>query len=189
MKATSGYWTREGRFWKRVHIQPRTAFYSFYIPEQTDDGPIVSNLKPWRQTLAVATADKTKGNSYEDNWTDKSDKELQHEWTGSTNFEENVDFNAEYMTDGEDGPQHTAKRATGVPQPKRPTAPERAEHELPHLPHITWCDICVRTKGKANSHPRQKSKQPVIQVDITMSRVETTRRPDQYSQPSTSRQE
>ena len=71
------------------------------------------------------------------------------------------------MTDEEDGPQHTAKRATGVPQPKQPTAQERAEHELTHLPYRTWCDISVRTKGKANSHPQQESKQSVIQVDIT----------------------
>ena len=77
-----------------------------------------------------------------------------------------MDYNAEYITDEEDGPQHTATRATGIAKPKQPTAQERAEHELTHLPYRTWCDICVRTKGKANSHPRQKIKQPVIQVDI-----------------------
>ena len=163
VKATADYWIREGHYWKRVHIQLRTAFY---IPEQTDDGPDISKLKPWRQTLAVATSDKAQGNSYEDNWTDKPNKALQHEWTGSTNFEENVDYNAEYITDEEDRPQQTATRATGIAKPKQPTAQQRAEHELTHLPYRTWCDICVRTKGKANSHPRQKSKQPVIQVDI-----------------------
>ena len=26
VKATADYWIREGRFWKRAHVQPRTAF-------------------------------------------------------------------------------------------------------------------------------------------------------------------
>ena len=92
VKTTADYWICEGHYWKHAHIQPRTPFH---IPEQTDDGPDISHLKPWRQTLAVATSDKAKGNSYEDHWTDKPNKALQHEWTGSTNFEENVDYNAE----------------------------------------------------------------------------------------------
>ena len=35
------YWYREGPYWKRVHVQPRTAYY---VPEQTDDGPDISKL-------------------------------------------------------------------------------------------------------------------------------------------------
>ena len=33
---TSDYWIREGHLWKRVHVVPRTSYYS---PELTSDGP------------------------------------------------------------------------------------------------------------------------------------------------------
>ena len=163
MVATSDYWVREGHFWKRAHIQPRT---TFYIPERTDDGPDISKLKAWRQTFTTAVGNKHKGNRYEDDWTEKPNKALNYEWTGSTNFEEATEYNAEYDTD-EGEQQQAARKATEVPRPQRPTAQERAEHELTHLLYRAWCDICVRTKGKTNSHPRQKSSQPVIQVDMT----------------------
>ena len=41
------------------------------------------------------------------------------------------------------------------------------EHELTHLPYRSWCPVCVRSKGRADNHPKQHSKSPVIQVDIT----------------------
>ena len=43
------YWYREGPYWKRVHVEPRTAFY---IPEQTRAGPDIKRRIPWRQTKA-----------------------------------------------------------------------------------------------------------------------------------------
>ena len=86
-------------------------------------------------------------------------KPWNYEWTGSTNFEEATEYNAEYDTD-EGEQQQAARKATEVPRPQQPTAQERAAHELTHLPYRTWCDICVRTKGKTNSHPRQKSSLP-----------------------------
>ena len=36
LQPNEDYWIREGTYWKRVHIKPRTALYK---PEQTDDGP------------------------------------------------------------------------------------------------------------------------------------------------------
>ena len=40
------------------------------------------------------------------------------------------------------------------------------EHELTHLPYRSWCPVCVRSKGRADNHPKQHSQSPVIQVDI-----------------------
>ena len=46
------YWNTEGIYWKRVHVQPRTAYY---IPEQTDDGPDVSKLSTYWLTKIQPT--------------------------------------------------------------------------------------------------------------------------------------
>ena len=65
----------------------------------------------------------------------------------------------------EEEPQQ-ANTAKGLPQPTQPTAQERAEHELTHLPYRSWCPTCVANKGRADNHPRQSSKLPVVQFDF-----------------------
>ena len=72
----------------------------------------------------------------------------------------------EYDTDNEDESQQ-AQRAKGMKAPQQPTRQERLEHELTHLPYRSWCPICVKSKGRTDNHPKQASKQPVIQVDFT----------------------
>ena len=47
-----------------------------------------------------------------------------------------------------------------------PTPQEVQEHNLTHLPYRNWCPICVRGKGRTTNHPPQRSKQPVVQVDL-----------------------
>ena len=59
------------------------------------------------------------------------------------------------------------EKAKGIPAPRQPTEQERIEHELTHLPYRSWCPLCVQGKGRADNHPKQHSKTPVIQVDIT----------------------
>ena len=164
---TNDYWRREGHIWKRVHVQPRTAYYT---PGQTDDGPDITRLTPWRQTIVAPTANN-RGFRDDDNWTSEPNKTLTYQWTGSTNFEEETNYKATYESDNEEQHTQQARSAKGLPQPKQPTAQERAEHELTHLPYRSWCETCVRTKGRADNHPRQTSKQPVIQVDITYIRT------------------
>ena len=41
------------------------------------------------------------------------------------------------------------------------------EHEPTHLPYRSWRPVCVQSKGRADNHPKQHSKSPAIQVDIT----------------------
>ena len=36
--------------------------------------------------------------------------------------------------------------------PREPTAEEREEHELTHLPYRAWCKHCVRGRGKSEAH-------------------------------------
>ena len=69
----------------------------------------------------------------DDNWTTKRQATLDQLWTGSTNFEETTTYKDECITDDVDE-QQGARKAKGLPAPQQPTAQERLEHELTHLP-------------------------------------------------------
>ena len=125
VKTTAACWIRQGRYWKRVHIQSRTAFY---IPEQTDDGPDISNLKPWRQTLAVATrikqratAMKTIGQTsrtklYNTNGQDPPTSKRTWTATRSTRQMKNTDHNTQQCkqqgSQNRSNQQHGSKQST-----------------------------------------------------------------------------
>ena len=158
---TADYWIREGHLWKRVHIQPRT---DLYVPQQTQDGPDVTKLIPERTTMVKPTSGG-RGYRIDDDWTTKTRATLNIPWTGSTNFEESTLYKEEVYDMDEEEPQQ-ANKAKGLPQPAQPTAQERAEHELTHLPFRSWCPTCVANKGRADNHPRQRSKMPVVQFDF-----------------------
>ena len=162
MTPTTDYWIREGHYWKRVHVQART---TMYVPQQTDDGPDIGRLKPTRTTFVNRT-EQGRGYTIHDNWQESGARQLDRQWTGSTNFEEEATYKYEYDTDNEDESQQ-AQRAKGMKAPQQPTRQERLEHELTHLPYRSWCPICVKSKGRTDNHPKQASKQPVIQVDFT----------------------
>ena len=86
LPTTEDYWMREGHLWKRIHIKPRT---TLYIPQQTQDGPGVTNLIPERTTIVKPTS----GAGWymiDDDWTTKREATLSTTWTGSTNFEEST---------------------------------------------------------------------------------------------------
>ena len=56
-------------------------------------------------------------------------------------------------------------------QPKCPTPEEIARHELTHLPAATWCEACVKGRGREAPHRDQRggmldSVLPVIQCDF-----------------------
>ena len=54
--------------------------------------------------------------------------------------------------------------------PGEPTAKERAEHEVTHLPYRSWCKQCVMGRGRDNPHQhrRDRSEQglPIIGIDF-----------------------
>ena len=161
VSATEDYWIREGHLWKRVHIKPRT---ELYIPQQTQDGPDVTKLIPERTTMVRPTSG-ARWYRIDDDWTTKRQATLNVPWTGSTNFEESTSYKDEVHDVDEEDPQH-AKPARGLTAPAQPTQQERAEHELTHLPFRSWCPTCVANKGRADNHPKQKSKMPVVQFDF-----------------------
>ena len=161
VSATEDYWIREGHLWKRVHIKPRT---ELYIPQQTQDGPDVTKLIPERTTMVRPTSG-ARWYRIDDDWTTKRQATLNVPWTGSTNFEESTSYKDEVHDVDEEDPQH-AKPARELTAPAQPTQQERAEHELTHLPFRSWCPTCVANKGRADNHPKQKSKMPVVQFDF-----------------------
>ena len=161
VSATEDYWIREGHLWKRVHRKPRT---ELYIPQQTQDGPDVTKLNPERTTMVRPTSG-ARWYRIDDDWTTKRQATLNVPWTGSTNFEESTSYKDEVHDVDEEDPQH-AKPARGLTAPAQPTQQEIAEHELTHLPFRSWCPTCVANKGRADNHPKQKSKMPVVQFDF-----------------------
>ena len=160
---TGDYWIKEGHLWKRVHQQVRT---DLYIPQQTYDGPDVTQLGPARSTFVKPT-NGNRAYRLEDDWTTKTKATLNIPWTGSTNFEEQVSYKDEYFTVEEDE-QQQAVPAKGLKSPDQPTPQERAEHNLTHLPFRSWCKQCIQNKSKSDAHRRQQrnSKAPVVQFDI-----------------------
>ena len=161
-RSTSYYWYREGPYWKRVHVEPRT---DFYIPEQTHDGPDIKRLIPWRQTkVQPVGGERQHTRLIEDEWTTQLAKTSDKPWTGWTNFEEHQEFPTQLESGDEEQQQGT--RAKAVQAPKQPTPQEILEHNLTHLPYRSWCPICVQARGRQNNHPKQHSKLPLIQLDF-----------------------
>ena len=161
LPTTEDYWVREGHLWKRIHIKPRTALY---IPQQTQDGPDVTKLIPERTTIVKPTS-RAILYRIDDDWTTQRQATLNVPWAGSTNFEESTSCKGDVHDVDEEDPQQ-AKSARGLKAPAEPTPQERAEHELTHLPFWSWCPTCVANKGRADNHPKQTSKMPVVQFDF-----------------------
>ena len=148
---------------KRVHIQTRQ---ELCVPQQTDDGPDVTKLISMRFSSSASYTPWTnnKGSSQSTMIGAKMAIDPWKQWTGSTNFEEQPAYKYEPESDDEDDTVQAANKAKGVRAPKQPTEQKRKEPELTHLPYRNWCAICVKSKGRADNHPRQHSKQAVIHM-------------------------
>ena len=159
MDDTTDYWIKEGRFWKRVHVRPRTEFYT---PTPEDNGPDVYKLLPYR---ATHIREEHNMRRIEDDWTTEPQPTRQQEWTGSTTFEERREYREEMPT--EEDEQQSANKAKAMMQPVQPTPQEIQQHNLTHMPYRSWCPVCIQSRGRQTSHQQQTLKQPVIQVDFT----------------------
>ena len=65
--------------------------------------------------------------------------------------------------------------AIEVPAPGEPTSDERRHHGLTHLPYQSWCNVCVRARGRENRHESRSQVQPgtpVIQCDYCFLKTE-----------------
>ena len=134
-----------------------------YIPQQTHDGPDVTQLLPDRTTFVTPT-NGNRPYRLDDDWTTKTRTTLNIPWTGSTNFEEQTSYKDEYYTIGE-GEQQQAVPANGFKSPDQPTPQARAEHNLTHLLLRSWYKQCIQSKSNTDAHAKQQrnSKTPVVQ--------------------------
>ena len=61
-----------------------------------------------------------------------------------------------------------ARRATPLYVPRGPSDAKRRAHEIHHMPYRSWCEYCVRGRGKESPHLsryEQGNDIPVVQVD------------------------
>ena len=62
-----------------------------------------------------------------------------------------------------------AKRATPLYVPTGPSDAERRAHEIHHMPYRSWCEYCVRGRGKESPHLSRYEQAddgvPVVQMD------------------------
>ena len=52
--------------------------------------------------------------------------------------------------------------------PGAPTEKEREEHNATHLPHRSWCPVCVKARSKEDPHEKKNKKQdgkPIVAMD------------------------
>merc|ERR1712026_445249 len=48
--------------------------------------------------------------------------------------------------------EEEGKKAKAMPTPTTPTKKEREEHEITHIPYRSWCEHCVRGRGRHKGH-------------------------------------
>ena len=73
-------------------------------------------------------------------------------------------------------PEDEARIAVSQRVKYRPSEEEVREHELTHLPYISWCELCIRGKAQAGMHRSKKTETenqiPTISIDYTFPGIE-----------------
>ena len=65
-----------------------------------------------------------------------------------------------------------------LPQQTAPTAEEKAQHDMTHLPYRSWCPVCVQAKARDDPHRKQCEPEqsletiPVVQMDYSFARTD-----------------
>ena len=159
---THDFWLKCPLFWLRFHYEPRTTLFT---PRELDliGGPSLEDLGSQRMTLCVTSV----GNIWKhDTWTVDT-LEVFEPFTGLTLF----DLSEKDVYDPPPLPEVDIDTSAQAPRslhvPKEPTAQERAEHELTHLPFRSWCKTCVMCKSRQDHSKKVRLKQPVLQCDYS----------------------
>ena len=159
---THDFWLKCPLFWLRFHYESRTTLFT---PRELDliGGPSLEDFGSQRMTLCVTSV----GNIWKhDTWiVDKL--EVYEPFTGLTLF----DLSEKDVYDPPPLPEVDIDTSAQAPRslhvPKEPTAQERAEHELTHLPFRSWCKTCVMCKSRQDHSKKVRLKQPVLQCDYS----------------------
>jgi hypothetical protein len=141
MNESKDFWFKDHYNWIRVHVVPR---YALFTPHGTRNGPTnPDRLRETRRTTCyLPNGEQT---LLEDNWKVDGHRPLTIQWTGTTEFEENVEEPME-------PPATYGRVPTALQLPAEPTRQERELHNLTHIPFQSWCTIRVKAKGRADHH-------------------------------------
>ena len=160
---TADHWLHTPVAWIRFH---HTARRELYFPDET--GPDHTDLGHMRTTVFFRTSDDDwSGKVHTDMWRLDGQTEPPMSppvvWTGVTVFQRSEpEVTAEQETHDK-----VAREAKALPRPNEPTEQQRAQHNLTHLPYRSWCEHCVRAKGKERQSKRNTDRKPVIQIDYS----------------------
>ena len=59
-----------------------------------------------------------------------------------------------------------------IMQPIAPSTEEMKLHALTHCPHVAWCDICIKARGRDDAHRAGPDEGPGLLVDEALALVE-----------------
>ena len=81
-----------------------------------------------------------------------------------------IRFRAQEEASIHDEEEHEKAPIVIVKDPSAPTPKEKEDHEITHLPHRSWCPICVKARGKEDPHYSKKNSKaikgkPVVSFD------------------------
>ena len=134
---------------------------TLYVPDETEVPH--DHLGSYRLTLFYKTSTDQHGKLFIDQWSTDNSRDAGFIWTGLTLFQTS-DSIPDIVVEQETHDK-AARDAKALPKPNEPTEQRRATHNLTHLPYLSWCEHCVKAKGRENHSKRQIDRQPVIQVD------------------------
>ena len=156
------FWLKCPLFWVRFHYEPRATLFT---PRELDliGGPWLEDLGSQRMTLCVTSV----GNIWKHDAWNVDQLEVFEPFTGLTVF----DLSEKDIYDPPPLPEvdmdTSAQAPCSLHVTKEPTAQERAEHELTHLPFRSWCKTCVVSKSRRDHSKKVRLKQPVLQCDYS----------------------
>ena len=119
--------------------------------------PLLSNVKTKRSSNGEGE-EKSKARRVEEETKDKEEEEKEDE-----EFECKPCWHIPPPEPHDPGcEQHGTRKVQRVRAPDEPTAEERADHEILHVPYRSWCPECVSAAGKASPHRQQSEEERAV---------------------------
>ncbi|OLQ00764.1 hypothetical protein AK812_SmicGene16545 [Symbiodinium microadriaticum] len=178
---TTDHWVQTPTHWIRmVHQERDDLIHPDKCPSPLSSADALAfgdTLIANRHTCVLESSDpECNGLEIDDHWCNYTDgtgvekapeidpeRKLGYRWCGFSVFQIASPIETERLVPE---PVDVAARAPrGLRVPIEPTASERRQHELTHLPYRDWCQFCVKAKGRHAASKKQLDRQPVIQVD------------------------
>ena len=163
-------WVRKGKTWVRLHFKPRTSLYTPVFDETNEQ----VKLKKSRKTILVKIGTDHQEEIL-DEWPD-NERSSTYQRVGHTEFVEqdsdlieSTEFGGNTLVKDDWDQSYQYQEPRAIPQPGIPSKQEYERHMLTHMPNRTWCEICIKSKGKAKQSRRKGQAEevgvPVLQID------------------------